>query len=106
MKAFAFALLLIAATGIADDQPPAAAPDSFDILGPRRAAKEDAPPQKNITPIPPRAAATSRYFICPKDETVVRVGRGTPPAGELLCPVDGTKMKAGAGPANSIFLLQ
>lgn len=103
MKAFAFALLLIAATGIADDQPPA---DSFDIFGRRRAAKEDAPQQKNITPIPPRAAATSRYYICPKDETVVRVGRGAPATGELLCPVDGAKMKAGTGPSRSIFLLR
>ena len=106
MKAFAFALLLIAATGIADDQPPAAA-DSFDMFGRRRAAKEDAPPQTNITPIPPRAAAaTSRYYICPKDETIVRVGRGAPATGGLLCPIDGAKMKAGTGPSSSIFLLR
>lgn len=91
MKAFAFALLLIAATGIADDQPP---------------AKPDARQQQDIfhMPAPPKPAS-SRYFICPKDETVVRVGRLSP-KGELLCPVDGTKMKAGTGPSKSIYLLR
>lgn len=106
MKVFAFALLFLAAAGIADDQPPAAAPDSFDIFGRRPAAKEDARPPIDIMPIPPSATpATPRYFICPKDETVVRIGRGTP-SGELLCPVDGTKMKAGTGRQKSIYLLK
>jgi hypothetical protein len=97
MKVFAFALLFLAAAGIADDQPAAAVKD---------AVRGNVPPEGGIIIIPPSGTpATPRYFICPKDETVVRIGRGTP-SGELLCPVDGTKMKAGTGPRKSIYLLR
>lgn len=67
-------------------------------------------PQGGITPLPPRpdrrTGAGPRYYICPKDETMVRVpaGRGGPD--ELHCPLDGTPLRAGTGADSQIFLLQ
>lgn len=56
---------------------------------------------------PPPAQKDQRptYYVCPKDETMVRVKPGRGPA-ELNCPLDGTPMKAGTGWDNQIFLIQ
>ncbi|HVG24101.1 MAG TPA: hypothetical protein VND45_08120 [Thermoanaerobaculia bacterium] len=57
-------------------------------------------PKKSIT-----VPADGRYFICPKDATVMRVP--TPMPGRTFkCPVDGTEMKSGLGPGSRYFLLQ
>ena len=48
--------------------------------------------------------SSPRYYVCPKDETMVRVKPGRGPA-ELKCPLDGTLMKAGTGADSQIFLL-
>ena len=52
----------------------------------------------------PRGSGGARYFICPKDETMVRVPNGH--AGDLRCPIDGTVMRPGLGRSSSYFLLQ
>jgi hypothetical protein len=45
------------------------------------------------------------FYICPKDETMVRIPHSNF-RGELKCPVDGTVMKPGLGQQSAIFLLQ
>ena len=70
-----------------------------------------AQPQGGITPLPPRpdrrsVAAAPRYYTCPKDETMVRIPPGRSGPDELLCPLDGTPMRAGTGSDSQIFLLQ
>ena len=45
------------------------------------------------------------YFICPKDETLLRV-KSPEPGVEFKCPVDGTVMRAGKGPESKYFLLE
>lgn len=52
------------------------------------------PPQR-------RYGGTWRYYVCPSDETMLRVPR----AGEYACPLDGTQMKPVAGTRNPYFLL-
>ena len=70
--------------------------DSFEA--PNTAPAPD--PKKSIT-----VPADGRYFICPKDATVMRVP--TPMPGRTFkCPVDGTEMKSGVGPGSRYFLLQ
>lgn len=49
--------------------------------------------------------AGPRYYVCPKDETLLRVKSADPHA-EYKCPVDGTVMRAGAGPQTKFFLLE
>lgn len=68
--------------------------------------QQTVPMPRNVTP-PPPAQKDQRptYYVCPKDETMVRVRPGRGPA-ELLCPLDGTPMKAGTGSDNQIFLVQ
>jgi hypothetical protein len=66
--------------------------------------------QQNAAPreaAPPSVQKDQRptYYICPKDETMVRVKPGRGPA-ELNCPLDGTPMKAGTGSDKQIFLIQ
>lgn len=51
---------------------------------------------------PPRAHAT--IYICPKDETMLRVPH-TNHSGEFKCPVDGTPMRPGYGPTRRYYLL-
>jgi hypothetical protein len=46
----------------------------------------------------------ARTFICPKDETLLRV-KSPEPGAEYKCPVDGTVMRAGKGPESKYFLL-
>jgi hypothetical protein len=55
-------------------------------------------------PQPQRREATPRYYLCPKDATMVRVPSGPVPP-ELKCPVDGTTMVAGTGHSSEYFLL-
>ena len=102
MKTFAFALLLIAAVGVADDEPK---------IDTSRFFKEkpsviiiDGKPLGEEGLVPAPSGTTARYFVCPKDETIVRVTRGVP--GELKCPLDGTTMKSGRGQAGAYFLLR
>ena len=45
----------------------------------------------------------ARYFICPADETMVRITRAH--SGGLACPLDGTEMRAAMGRSSAIFLL-
>ena len=63
-------------------------------------------PQAVVPPQPERRDTRSapRYYICPKDETMMRVPAGRA-AGDLHCPVDGTPMKSGTGRDSQIFLL-
>jgi hypothetical protein len=104
MKAFAFALLLIAAVAAtADDDRELTffiKPDKGD------AAKPVQPPQIHVIPkAPERRYAPPRYYICPEDETLVRVTH-TSHTGDVKCPIDGTVMRAGRGPTSAYFLLQ
>lgn len=46
-----------------------------------------------------------RYYICPKDQTMLRVPHDKHD-GEFTCPVDGTKMKPAVGRESAYFLLQ
>jgi len=46
----------------------------------------------------------ARTYICPKDETLLRV-KSPEPGAEYKCPVDGTVMQAGKGPQSQYFLL-
>ena len=45
------------------------------------------------------------FFICPEDETMVRVRPGKV-VGELRCPLDGTTMRRAVGRGRQYFLLQ
>jgi hypothetical protein len=104
MKAFAFALLLIAAVAVnAEDEREL----TFFIKPDKGAAAKPAqPPQVELIPkAPVRRHAPPRYYICPEDETMVRVTHTTH-TGDVKCPIDGTVMKAGRGPASAYFLLQ
>jgi hypothetical protein len=60
----------------------------------------EAPPQS-----PRRKSLGARYFICPSDETMVRV-TVEKEVGELKCPVDGTPMRETAGQRREYYLLQ
>jgi hypothetical protein len=59
----------------------------------------------SVVPPPPQKDSRPTYYVCPKDQTMVRVLPGRGPA-ELLCPLDGTPMKTGTGSDRQIFLLQ
>ena len=61
--------------------------------------------EPQVIPAPQPRADRPSYYICPRDETMVRVKAGRGPA-ELKCPLDGTVMKAGAGPDSQYYLLQ
>jgi hypothetical protein len=72
------------------------------LLGTQKAAPKVTPPK------PDRRYDEKngpRYYVCPKDETMVRVPANRAPA-ELNCPLDGTPMKAGTGRGSAFFLLQ
>lgn len=53
----------------------------------------------------PRQSTGVRYYMCPKDQTMVRVTIERE-VGELQCPVDGTPLRATVGRQNGFFLLQ
>lgn len=59
-----------------------------------------------ILPPPKKKYLTGpRFFLCPKDEALLRVPQAEP--GKVYkCPVDGTEMKPGKGPDQKIWLLQ
>jgi hypothetical protein len=65
-----------------------------------------------ITGTPPAAAPRfeydngvgASYFICPKDETMLRVPAAAPGA-TFKCPVDGTEMRRGVSREGRIFLI-
>ena len=69
------------------------------------------PPSENDTkavPMPspmPVPDQSSHYFYCPKDGAMLVVPHGMSPK-TLSCPVDGTQMKAGAGPGRKYYLLE
>lgn len=79
-------------------------------LEPFLASNAVPPPPNSIAPLPPQPEpergyrGAPRYYVCPKDETMVRVPAGRTP-GELKCPLDGTPMRAGTGRDSQIFLL-
>ena len=52
---------------------------------------------------PPRSPA--KYYICPKDQTMLRVPHSKH-NGQFKCPVDGTPMKPAVGRQNEYYLLQ
>jgi hypothetical protein len=56
-------------------------------------------------PSPKKKSFGIRYFICPSDETIVRV-TAQKETGELRCPLDGTPMREAAGRQKEYFLLQ
>lgn len=58
-------------------------------------------PMPNPAPMP----GMSRYYVCPKDATIVITPQPAPD-GKFRCPADGTEMKAGVGPGSKFFLLQ
>lgn len=63
---------------------------------------------RELNIVPPKrmdAYPSPRYFICPKDETMVRVKPGRA-AGDLMCPIDGTKMEESVGHDRQYWLLQ
>jgi hypothetical protein len=69
-------------------------------------ALDGALPQKDAPPPSPRRKSWgTRYFICPSDETMVRVTVAKE-VGELTCPVDGTPMRETAGRQREYYLLQ
>jgi hypothetical protein len=100
-------VVLLAATSLASQPPvPPAAPEppeqrEFQIVprSPEPPAAPEAVPQ-----IPQRRGRVY-FYICPKDETMVRVPHSKF-TGDLKCPVDGTVMKPGLGQRSAIFLLQ
>ena len=109
MKAFAFALLFVVAVAYAGDAPePPARPDPLAEPQLRIFTIPPREPEMGIPVIPqipaPRTTPAARYWICPKDETMLRVV--TPNhKGEFECPVDGTVMKPAAGRPPAYFLL-
>jgi hypothetical protein len=58
-------------------------------------------------PMPRRSPApgATRYFVCPKDATVVITPQPSPD-GKIRCPLDGAEMKAHTGRDSKYFLLQ
>jgi len=54
---------------------------------------------------PRRNMSGPRFYVCPKDEALLRVPH-VEPGKVFFCPVDGTEMKAGSGPDRQVFLLQ
>ena len=52
-------------------------------------------PESPVRPLPskyPPPAKAASYYICPKDETMLRVPKEKD-LGDFKCPVDGTPMK-------------
>jgi hypothetical protein len=77
--------------------------DGIDLEPYLSGAIAEAPEQR---PAPsPRATGNPRYYICPKDQSMLRVPHGQPGA-TYKCPVDGTEMKSGTGPQSQYWLLQ
>lgn len=74
------------------------------ILSPHRIVIDGVPLDRSPAVLEPHRG-TARYYICPKDETMLRVPHSRH-SGELKCPVDGTPMKPAVGRGNAYFLLQ
>ena len=76
------------------------------LLSPDRIVVDGIPLDKPILKFPqtPRGGAKPRYYICPKDEVMLRVPHDKH-GGEFTCPVDGTKMKPAVGRESAYFLL-
>ena len=47
-----------------------------------------------------------QYYVCPKDEAVLRVPRAHGTVETYVCPIDGTPMKRGTGPKSQYWLLE
>ena len=47
-----------------------------------------------------------QYYVCPKDEAVLRVPRAHGNVETYHCPIDGTPMKRGKGPKSQYWLLE
>jgi hypothetical protein len=106
MKAVAFALLLAVSAAHAADAPaPAEEPRLKVFKLPLEEPKvQIVIPEQPQMQVPPRAPAV-RYWICPKDETMLRVVKPDRKGG-FECPLDGTRMKPAVGRDSAIFLLQ
>jgi hypothetical protein len=72
------------------------------ILAPHRIVIDGVPLDRLPSTREPRGPV--RYYICPKDEAMLRVPHSRH-SGELKCPVDGTPMKPAVGRGNAYFLL-
>ena len=103
MKAVAFALLLVVTVAHADDAPaPLAEPQlkifKLPLEEPKIQILIPDEPQQRVTPTP-------RYWICPKDEVMLRVPHAKHDA-KFNCPVDGTPMRPAIGRRSEFYLLQ
>jgi hypothetical protein len=78
------------------------------LLSPHRVVVDGVTLEKNPVKLPPSiqipGEGKPRYYICPKDEVMLRVPHDKH-AGEFTCPVDGTKMKPAVGRESRYFLL-
>ena len=107
MKAVALALLLVVSVAHAADAPAPAEEPRLRIF----TLPEKEPKVQIVIPEEPQAQppqgrrANPRYWICPKDETMLRVV-AAPHKGAFNCPLDGTAMKPAVGRDSAIFLLQ
>lgn len=75
------------------------------ILSPDRIVVDGVSLDKAPQPLSPRSKAKPRYYVCPKDQTMLRVPHDRH-NGEFKCPVDGTRMKPAVGHQSAIFLLE
>ena len=107
MKAVALALLLVVSAAHAADAPaPAEEPQLKVFKLPLEEPKvQIVIPEQPQMQVPPGRLANPRYWICPKDETMLRVV-ASPNKGAFNCPIDGTPMKPAVGRDSAIFLLQ
>jgi hypothetical protein len=75
------------------------------ILGPHRIMVDGVPLEGSALRFPPPSPrGKALYYICPKDQTMLRVPHSDHD-GDFKCPVDGTPMKPGSGNASPYFLL-
>lgn len=72
-------------------------------ISPRRILVDGVALEGELPPALP-GARKATYYICPKDQTMLRVPHSNHD-GEFKCPVDGTPMKPGAGRTSPYFLL-
>jgi hypothetical protein len=57
-------------------------------------------------PTPRDDESEYRYYVCPKDHSVLRVPSNAKRDSELKCPIDGTIMREGTGPRAEYWLLE
>jgi hypothetical protein len=99
MKRIALAVMLLAAVSLI------AADRDLQFFKPPKAETQPTPrvePEPAPRPGVRRNAQTAWYYVCPKDEAMLRVKRD--PRGKAYhCPVDGQEMVLGRGPTGMYF---